>query len=420
MFRESPPKSISCRASGDCGDSPSGTAALEAVTLFVILRAFSSGCASLTGIEAVADGVQAFAAPVGRNAARVLGLLALLLAVMVLGISLLAHNMGVTPRESETVLSQIARSVLGSGPGYFALQLSTALILILAANTSFAGFPRLAAFMARDGCLPRQMTNLGDRLVYSNGVVVLAVVAASLIVVFQGDVSRLIPLYAVGVFTAFTLSQAGMVVHWLRQDAGRYRAFVNGFGALVMGVVLVVIAATKFLYGAWIICLVIPLLVLAFRQTRCHYDHVASRLSLDMADEVTPVKNLNLLLVGGMHRGTLQALQYMKALSPNVRAVHVEAGGKTEPRIKRLWTDWEQDIPLVIIPAPYRDLSEPLLDYIRKVREEEGFDLVTVVLPEFVVDSFWQSLLHNHSALWLQLKLSQVPGVAVLNMRYKL
>ncbi len=399
---------------------PTPTGALQPLTLFIILRAFSSGCASLTGIEAVADGVQAFAPPVGRRAAKVLGLLAMLLAAMVVGVSLLAHKMGVVPIATETVTSQIARSVFGHGAWYFAMQLATALILILAANTSFAGFPRLAAFMARDGYVPRQMMNLGDRLVHSNGILILGLVAAMLIVVFQGEVARLIPLYAVGVFTAFTLSQAGMVVHWLRQDTGRYRAVVNGFGATIIGVVLVVIAATKFVHGAWLICLLIPLLTLVFRKIKSHYDHVAVRLSLDMAGEVKPMKNLNLLLVGGMHRGTLQALEYLKTLSTSARAVHVESGGEAEPRIQRLWSEWEKQVPLVILPAPYRSLTTPLLQYIQEVKEQEGYDTVTVILPEFIVDNFWQSLLHNHSALWLQLRLSQVPGVAVLNMRYKL
>lgn len=399
---------------------PAAAQALQPLTLFIILRAFSSGCASLTGIEAVADGVQAFAPPVGKRASTVLGILAVLLATMVLGVSLLAHRMGVLPVATETVTSQIARSVFGHGGWYFTLQLSTALILILAANTSFAGFPRLAAFMARDGYLPRQMMNLGDRLVYSNGIMLLGLIAALLIVVFHGEVNRLIPLYAVGVFTAFTFSQAGMVVHWLRQDTGRHRALVNGFGALVIGVVLIVVATTKFTHGAWLVCVVVPLLALAFRKTKRHYDHVASRLSLENADEVRPMKNLNLLLVGGMHRGTLQALQYLRALSTSARAVHVESAGEAVPRIQRLWGEWEKEIPLVVLPAPYRSLTRPLLDYIRQISEQEGYDTVTVILPEFVVDTWWQSLLHNHSALFLQLQLSQVPGVAVLNMRYKL
>lgn len=213
-----------------------------------------------------------------------------------------------------------------------------------------------------------------------------------------------------------------MVRHWQRRrgPGWRYKAAINGFGATCTAVVLIVVAVTKFIYGAWVVCLLIPLLVLGFQAIGRHYRYVASRLSLERASEVRPKKNLVLLLVGGMHRGTLEALEYAKTLSAQVRAVHVEAGGEANPRIKRMWDQWEKEIPLVVIPAPYRDLTEPLLEYIRQIREQEGYDLVTVILPEFVVQNFWQSLLHNHSALWLQLRLSQVPGVAVLNMRYQL
>lgn len=394
--------------------------ATQALTTFLLLRAFSSGCASVTGIEAVANGVQAFRKPEGKNAAAVLGILAVLLATMVVGVAYLAHAMGVTPVERETVVSQIGRVVFGQNVWYFLLQLATALILILAANTSFAGFPRLAAFMAEDGYLPRQMMNLGDRLVYQNGIIILAGLAAALIVAFGGEVSRLIPLYAVGVFTAFTASQAGMVVHWLRKGTGRHRALVNGIGALATAVVTIVIATTKFVLGAWIVCIVIPVLMLTFRAINRHYRYVASRLTLERASEVRPRRNLVLLLVGGMHRGTLEALEYVKTLGAPVRAVHVEVGGEARPRIQRLWDQWEKSIPLIVLPSPYRNVTQPLLRYIQQVRREEGYDIVTVVLPEFVVDHWWESLLHNHSALWLQVLLSQVPGVAVLNMRYKL
>jgi amino acid transporter len=397
-------------------------ATLSGASAFLILRAFSSGCASLTGLEAVANGVQAFREPRGQRAAVVMVLLATVLSFTVVGVGVLIRGLHVVPAEQVTVLSQIGERVFGRSLVYFALQITTMTILVFAANTSFSGFPRLSAFMARDGYMPRQMANLGDRLVFQNGIIILAVLAVALIVAFQGDVTRLIPLYAVGVFTAFTLSQAGMVRHWQRQrgPGWQYKVAVNGFGAVATGVVLLVIAATKFIYGAWIVCLTIPLSVLVFQAIGRHYRYVASRLSLERAPEVKPRKNLVLLLVGGMHRGTLEALEYARTLCANVRAVHVEAGGEANPRIRRMWDQWEKNIPLVILPAPYRDLTQPLLDYIRKVREEEGYDLVTVILPEFVVSHFWESLLHNHSALWLQLRLSQVPGVAVLNMRYKL
>ena len=395
---------------------------VQAVPLLLILRAFSSGCASLTGIEAVANGVQAFREPRGATAARVMTLLAVVLATTVIGVSFLAHRLGVTPRPEETVLSQIGTDVFGRGAMYFLLQLTTAFILIFAANTSFADFPRLSAFMARDGYMPRQMSNLHDRLVFGNGIIVLAGLAIVLIVGFQGEVTRLIPLYAVGVFTAFTTSQTGMVVHWVRKKGPAWglKSSVNGFGAFVTGIVLLVVAYTKFAHGAWLVCLLIPLLVLTFRAIHRHYAYVASRLTLEMASSVHPLKNLNVLLVGGMHRGTLEALQYMKAQGHSARAVHVEAAGESEPRILREWQKWEKEVPLVILQSPYRDLAGPLLEYVAKVKQEEGFDFVTIVVPEFVVGTWWESLLHNHTAVWLGIGLRHATDVAVLNMRYRL
>ena len=395
---------------------------VEGLSLFLILRAFSSGCVALTGVEAVANGVQAFRPPAGQNAARVLGILALLLGTMFLGTTILARHLAIVPLAEETVLSQIARVVFGRGVLYYMLQMATAIILILAANTSFAGFPRLAAFMALDGFVPRQLSNLGDRLVYSNGIIALAALSSLLIAAFHGDVHLLIPLYAIGVFTAFTLSQSGMVLHWLRKgDRGwRRRAGVNAMGAVVTGVVLAVVAVTKFTHGAWVIWIVVPALVLLSRGIRRHYDYVASRLSLEQAPSVRPIRNLNLLLVGGMHRGTLDALQYVRALGGETRAVHIEIGGEAVPRIQRLWRKFEPVIPLVVIESPYRNLAAPVIEYAQKAMADEGYDSVTVVLPEFVVDTVWESILHNHSALWMQIVLRSVPGVSVLNMRYRL
>lgn len=402
--------------------SPEYIATTQPLTIFLVLRAFSSGGATLTGVEAVANGVQAFTQPSGRNAARVLGVLGLLLGTLFIGITLLAHGLDVHPTEHETVNSQIAGAVFGRGFLYYALQIATAIILIIAANTSFSGFPRLAAFMAEDGYVPRQFANIGDRLVYSNGIVFLAVLASILLAVFGGEVHALIPLYAVGVFTAFTLSQSGMVLHWLRKrDEGwRQRSIVNAIGATVTGIVLIVVAVTKFVLGAWIVVVLIPVMLLAFRAVRRHYDYVASRLTLERAGEVRPLRNLNLLLVGGMHRGTLEGLEYLKALTGDGRAIHVEVGGEATPRIQRMWSDWEEDIPLIVLESPYRSMSEPLIDYIVNAQENEGYDVVTVIIPEFVVDTWWEALLHNQSALWLQVLLRNVPGVALLNMRYRL
>jgi len=392
------------------------------LSAFLVLRAFSSGCASLTGIEAVANGVQAFREPRGANAAKVMSAIAIVLGSTVLGITILAHRLNVTPLGDTTVMSQLGECLFGRGLIYYLVQAATATILVLAANTSFSDFPRLSAFMARDGYMPRQMLNLGDRLVFANGIVMLAALAAVLVIAFHGEVTRLIPLYAVGVFTAFTTSQTGMVIHWLRKGGpgAREKAVVNAVGAVCTGIVLVVIAATKFRHGAWIVCLLIPAMVYGFGAIKRHYRYVASRLTLDVAHEVKPVRNLNLLLVGGIHRGTLEALQYIRTESAEVRAVHVEIGGEPVPRVKREWEQWEPNIPLTVLPCPHRDLAATLLEYIQEIRAAEGFDYVTLVLPEFVVGSWWESLLHNHTAFLLQFAFRQYTGIAVLNMRYRL
>jgi amino acid transporter len=397
-------------------------AATEGLTAFLVLRAFSSGCASLTGIEAVANGVQALREPRGRNGANVMLIMASVLGFAVCGISILAHRLNAVPLADQTVMSQIGEGLFGRTAFYYILQTTTALILILGANTSFAGFPQLAAFMAKDGYMPRQMTNLGDRLVYANGIVILAGLAILLIVAFNGVVTRLIPLYAIGVFTAFTLSQTGMVVHSLRKGdrASRMRAVVNGIGALCTGVVVVVIAVTKFTHGAWIVCLVIPGMVCMFAAVSRHYRWVAEHLTLEGAQPKPVVRNLNILLVGGMNRGTLSGLQYLKSLGGESRCLHVEIEGHENPRVLRLWREWEKDLELTVLQSPYRSYAEPLVDYIRKAQREEGFGFVTVVLPEFVVNSVWEGLLHNHTATWLQIVLRSMPGVAVTNMRYRL
>jgi amino acid transporter len=391
----------------------------EPLTLFLVLRAFASGCAALTGIEAVANGVQAFRAPAAANAARVLSIMATLLAVMVLGTSYLAHALAVTPSSTETVVSRLGGLVFGYGTLYYILQAATALILILAANTSFADFPRLAAFMAQDGYVPRQFTNLGDRLVYSNGIVALALLAGALIWAFGGEVTRLIPLYAVGVFTAFTMSQSGMVLHWLRRRGPMWaqKAVVNGVGATVTGIVLVVIAVSKFVLGAWVVMLVIPGLVLVFRRVRAHYGYVASRLTLDDYSSPTPLKTLHLLLAGGVNKGSLEGLRYLRSLQGDRRALHIHAQPGVHT-VEEKWRRWVPDVPLVAIYSPFRTLAGPLLDYIAKAKREEGYELVIVILPEFVVHGWWESLLHNHTALWLQLVLRRVPDVAIMNVRY--
>src|SRR6266851_4303634 len=340
-------------------------AATQPLTWFLVLRAFASGCTALTGVEAISNGVPAFKHPEARNAAITMGWMAAVLGTLFIGVSVLASALGITPMADETVVSQVARRLFGDGFPYYLVQGSTTLILVLAANTSFADFPRLNSLLARDRYAPRQFRTLGDRLVFSNGILILAGLAAALIVVFGGDTHALIPLYAVGVFISFTLSQAGMVRHWLTDGGGwRWRLAVNGVGALVTGAVTVVIAVTKFTHGAWIVVLLIPLLVLGFRAIHRHYDTVAHELSLEHLVEEPPVNNTVLVLVGDLHMGVVKALRYAQSLSPSPKAVYVELDPSATARLEERWSKGGCGVPLVVLASPYRSMLRPLLDYI--------------------------------------------------------
>jgi amino acid transporter len=382
-------------------------AGVQALTLFLVLRAFASGCTALTGVEAISNGIPAFRKPEAHNAGLTLVAMAILLGAMFLGISFLARTLGVVPAEHETVVSQIGRSVLGDGPLYLILQVATMLILVLAANTSFAGFPRLAAILARDRYLPRQLTNLGDRLVFANGIVLLAVIAGALVVVFGGQTHRLIPLYAVGVFLSFTLSQAGMVRHW-RKERGQgwtWKMTVNGLGAVATGVVLIVIAGTKFVHGAWIVIALIPAIVWAFSQVRRHYQDVAQQLSLEgLEPEPWPEQASHprfkvVVPVSGMHRGTLAALRFARSLSTDVTAVVVDVEPPSTARVAEKWPAWGHDIPLEILPSPYRSTLAPLLHFLDETdRRDSERGPAVVVLPEFLPARWWHHLLHNQTA----------------------
>jgi hypothetical protein len=399
-------------AAGTLPSAPAPAQALlgtgtQAVTLFLVLRAFASGCTALTGVEAISNGIPAFRKPESRNAGLTLVAMAILLGVMFLGISFLARTLGVVPAEQETVVSQIGRQVLGSGPLYLALQVTTMLILVLAANTSFAGFPRLAAILARDRFLPRQLTNLGDRLVFANGIVLLALLAAALVVVFGGRTHRLIPLYAVGVFLSFTLSQAGMVRRWRKvQGPGwPWKMTINGLGALATGVVLVVIAATKFIHGAWIVIALIPAIVWAFSQVKRHYQDVAQQLSLDglepepWRDQATRPRYKVLVPVSGMHRGTLAALHFARSLSSDVTAVLVDVEPSSTERVTEKWPKWGHDIPLEVLPSPFRSTLGPLLHFLDQAdRRAPDRGPALIVLPEFLPARRWHNLLHNQTA----------------------
>lgn len=378
--------------------------AAAAVPLFLLLRAFASGCAALTGVEAIANGVQAFRPPEARNAAITLAWMAAILLTLFWGVTSLATAFGVSPVEGETVISQIARAIFGRNPVYFLVQASTALILLLAANTSFAGFPRLTSILAQDRFLPRQLANVGDRLVYSNGIVILGGLAILLVAVFRAETHALIPLYAVGVFLSFTLSQAGMVRRWLkrRQPGWRRGVLINGVGAATTGLVLGVIAGTKFLYGAWIVILLIPCIVLLFRKIRRHYLHVASQLTLEGFREEPPTGHTVLVPVSGIHRGVVTALHYAQAISSDVEAVTVNLDPASTERMRAHWPEYAPEIPLVILESPYRSVVEPIREYLEKVKGRSARHLVTVVLPEFVPAHWWEHLLHNQTALALK------------------
>jgi amino acid transporter len=391
--------------------TPAAGIGIQALTVFLVLRAFSSGCTALTGVEAISDGILAFRKPEADNAGKTLIAMTVLLATMFLGITFLARSLHVVPAEQQTVISQIGRQVFGDGPLYLALQIATTLILVLAANTSFADFPRLSAILARDRFLPRQLTNLGDRLVFVNGIVALAVLASVLVVVFGGQTHRLIPLYAVGVFLSFTLSQAGMVLHWRKVGGPRWqwKARINGLGAVVTGIVLSVILAAKFVHGAWVVLLLIPAFVRMFYIIKRHYLTVAEQLSLEGLEPeawkgLASRKRLKVVVpVSGMHRGTLSALQFARSLSKDVTAVMVDVEPPVTARVQERWPVWGHGVPLVVLESPYRSTIEPLLAYLDETDQREpDRGLAVVVLPEFVPARWWHHLLHNQTAQLLK------------------
>ncbi len=400
--------------------------AVEALGLFLILRAFASGAVALTGVEAIANGVPIFKPPEGRHAAQTLVVLAVIYGSILLGIGFLAAQLKVVPdpREAETVLSQIARTVADHTPFYYLVQLATMAILLVAANTSFAGFPRLASILARDSYFPRFFVRRGDRLAFDNGIILLASLAIILIVAFGGSVTQLIPLYAVGVFVAFTLSQAGMVVHWQRrrEPGWKLRAAINGVGAIVTGVVTVVVAVTKFALGAWVVVIVIPALVVLMLAIHRHYRFVEDMLTLERPEPaIGPPRALRVVVpVAWADRAALAALAFARQVSTDIIAVHVSTEPAEARRLRRRWEELGIDVPLVIIDSPYRAVVQPLLAYIDALRREDPDTPVVVILPEFVPRYPWQYLLHNLTALRLKLALFFRPNVIVADVPYHL
>ena len=397
--------------------------AAEGLTLFLLLRAFSSGCTALTGVEAISNGVQAFRRPEARNAAATMASMAAILGSLFLGISWLAYSYGARPSESETVLSQIAHAVLGDGALYYFVQIATMLILIVAANTSFADFPRLSALLARDGFMPRQMTNQGDRLVFSNGIMILGLFACVLAFLFGGDTHALIPLYAIGVFLSFTLSQAGMVRHWMANRTPRWRRnlAINGVGAIVTGIATAIIAITKFSHGAWIVIGLIPMIILAFRTVRGHYACVAEQIAV--SDQVPPVEhgaNQVILPISYVNQAVVQALDYLGSQSATMRAVVVDTNHEETAKIQQQWRRWGKGVSLVVLSSPYRSVIGPLIHYIEELLVKDPTGWVTVVIPEILPAHWWQGILHNQRALLLKAALLLKDRVIVIDVPYHL
>ncbi len=399
------------------------------ILIAVLIKAFSHGCAALTGVEAVSNGVQAFKEPAELNAGKTMVYMGLILGAIFLGVTYLAYAYpGIVPPDmlpgKPTVVSQIAASVFGHGTWmYLDVQLITAIILILAANTSFAGFPRLGMILAQDGYLPRQLMNLGDRLVYSNGIVILSFFAMLLIAVFHADYSAMMPLYAIGVFLSFTLAQWGMIKHHkLSQRAGwQRRAIVNTIGALATGIVTLILVYEKFWDGAWMVLAAMPIIIYIFREIRHHYESIGKQLALP-SDGYCPIaiEHTVLVLVSSLHRGTIPALEYARTISERVEAVHVELNPAATERLKKAWEGWGCGIPLTILKSPFRSISEPLLEYIDEVEDRYEHDLVTIIVPEFVTKKSWHNLLHNQTSIMIKALLRYRPGKVVTTVRYHL
>ena len=393
------------------------------LSLFILLRGFSSGAVALTGVEAISNGVPAFRRPESHNAAITLTWMATILGSLFLGVSILAHHLRPFPSDKVTVFSEMGKQVFGNNFVFWFLQLATAAILTLAANTAYADFPRLSSIIARDGYLPRQLANRGDRLVFSNGIIVLGGLASVLIVVFGGKTDLLIPLYAVGVFTAFTLSQAGMVRHHLklRETNWRRGVVINGSGSVATALVTIVFAITKLKEGAWIPIIVIPIIVMMFRTIHRHYKKVSEALRVPPGYKPRRMKHVVVVLVGNVHRGVLEALSYARSLHPDeLSAVTVVSDEDEQQRVEQSWAALDIDIPLELLHSPYRELTRPVLHYVDELEAQHPNALVTIVIPEFVVKSPFSHLLHNQSALLLKGRRLFRKGTVVTSVPYHL
>lgn len=406
----------------------------EGVTVFLVLRAFSNGCSAMTGVEAISDGVPAFRPPEWKNARTTLTWMVAILASIFAGVTVLAHlyQLMPDPTGDSPLLARLNAAVFGASPVFYAIQYATFLILVLAANTAFSDFPRLLFFLARDDFAPRVFRRVGDRLAFSNGIITLAVLSSVLYAVFKGQVDLLIPLYTIGVFTSFTLSQSGMVRHWYeRRQAGsrtgvrwdadpkwQMRALMNGLGAAATLLVLVIAAVTKFTSGAWFVIVLIPALIGLFLAVHRHYRAAERDLKVEEPLAPTDIRHIFLCPVADLNRPALQALAYARSVSPHIIAVHISQDPEDIARIQEKWRTWGQYVPLEIIESPYRGVVLPLVTYIDALRRKRPQDTITVVLPEFVPAHWWEGILHNQTALRLKRHLLFRPNVVVTNVPY--
>ncbi len=409
--------------------------------VWVFMRAYSAGCTALTGVEAISNGVQAFRNPAEKNAAKTMISMVVLLGTMFLGITFLAHRFGVTYAHSadpslvmESLLSKLAKAIYGDvGHGlpkvmYLLTQGFTFAILVVAANTAYADFPRLAALMGRDSYLPRQFASQGDRLVFSNGIIILTVVSCALVWLLHANTDLLLPLYALGVFTGFTLSQTGMVIHWLKLKGmaphWHTKAVINGVGAVTAGIVMLDIAITKFIHGAWVVAVLIPALVVLFFRIHRHYIGLTAKLAASRMDAVLPTKHHAIVLISGIHKGVVQALRYARLISGDrVEALTVDLGSdgfNESPALQKMRADWVEygmGVPLRSLPSPYRRIVEPIIEEIERFQMAEPEVCLTVILPEYVTSKWWQRFLHNQMSLRIKAALMQRPGVIVTTVR---
>ncbi len=414
---------------------------LQSISIFLILRAFANGTTALTGVEAISNGIMAFKEPRSRNAGATLIWMALVLGSLMLGITFLSQSIQAVPSEVETVISQLARTAFGDRNIFYLFTIiGTTVILILAANTAFADFPRLSALVAADGFLPRQLTYRGSRLVYSRGIVALALIASALIIVFQASVTRLIPLYAIGVFLSFTLSQAGMAHRWWKsghmkpgeeiKERGStlrfdprwiFKMVVNGFGSITTLVVTLVFGTTKFAEGASLIVILIPCLVAIFWSIHVHYRRLAKQLSLDHYGAPTRAyRHRVIVAIGGVHRGTVQALRYAKLLSDDITAVHVSIDPEEAERVQKKWETWGDGYRLVILDSPYRLFIEPLLEYIEEIDDQrQPNDVITIVVPQFIPKHIWTEALHARTADAMRNALLNRSGIVITEVPYQ-